>query len=344
MRITISGSRVDLQTKILVEPEKWNNDSQKIKGDDPLVREYNDTLLALASKAWSYFNDALKRKEIITPIGVKNFILNKDQPKQGLLESFDFHIGNLQLRVGLDVAPRTLNNYFSVKRKLEVFLPIKYNTQDIALSSLNKDIVADFDLYLRKKGLKHNAVIKNMQNFRSLLKICIKNGWLEKDPFVFYSFRLDDTERGYLSPNELAIMEGFNFTSERLQHVRDIFVFCCYTGLAYADVSKLNKSHVEESEDGITWIKLNRTKTKSRSVIPLLPRAREILDKYSSWAKTDPEKKLLPVISNQNLNKYLKEVAELCGISKRVSMLSRRNNNEHWGTISICTGRQEYFS
>ena len=148
----------------------------------------------------------------------------------------------------------------------------------------------------------------------------MKNGWLEKDPFAHYKFSLDDTERGYLSTIELKAMEEITIPTDRLDHVRDIFIFCCYTGLAYADVSKLNNSHIEVGQDGIIWIKLNRTKSKSRSVIPLLPRAREILDKYSQFAKTNPEKKLLPVISNQNLNKYLKEIAVLCGITKRVSM------------------------
>jgi site-specific recombinase XerD len=181
----------------------------------------------------------------------------------------------------------------------------------------------------------HNAVIKNMQNLRSVVRICMKHGWLEKDPFVHYKFTLDDTERGYLSLVELKVMEEVSLFSERLDHVRDVFIFCCYTGLAYADVSKLSKTHFEDGEDGITWIKLNRTKSKSRSVIPLLPRAREILDKYQQVANSNIEKKLLPVISNQNLNKYLKEVAELCGITKRVSMHLAR----HTFATSVTLGK-----
>jgi site-specific recombinase XerD len=130
-------------------------------------------------------------------------------------------------------------------------------------------------------------------------------------------------------------MEEVSLPSERLDHVRDVFIFCCYTGLAFADVSKLNKAHFEDGEDGITWIKLNRTKSKTRSVIPLLPRAREILEKYSNHAKGNFEKKLLPVISNQNLNKYLKEIAVLCGIQKRVSMHLAR----HTFATSVTLGK-----
>ena len=335
MRITINGQRAELKTGVTIEPDLWDKESQSITGSSPLIKQYNATLVGFATQAWTCYSKAITNKEAITAASVKNFILNKDQPKNGLLEAFMFHVANLKLRVGLDVAARTINNYLSVQRKLELYIPLKFGSADIPLSKLNKDIIADFDLYIRKQGLKHNAVVKNMQNFRSLLKVCMKHGWLEKDPFVYYSFRLDDTERGYLSPGELKTMEEILLPSDRLDHVRDIFIFCCYTGLAYADVSKLSKSHIEVGEDGIIWIKLNRSKTKSRSVIPLLPRAREILDKYNNYAETNAGKKLLPVISNQNLNKYLKEVAVLCGITKRMSMHLAR----HTFATTVTLGR-----
>jgi len=335
MRITIDSVRAEVSTHISIEPEQWDMETQRVKGNTDLIKEYNNRIINLTTSAWNYYNEATKSKEVFRAKDIKDAVLNKKTSKLTLLGAFDYQISNLSKRVGLDVSPKTVKNYEAVRNKLKLFIPDFFKHPDVNLNELTSSVIAEFDFYMRKKGLKHNAVIKNMQNLRSVVRICLKHGWLEKDPFVYYSFRLDDTERGYLSPGELKTMEEILLPSDRLDHVRDIFIFCCYTGLAYADVSKVSKSHIEQGEDGIIWIKLNRSKTKSRSVIPLLPRAREILDKYSKYAATNPEKKLLPVISNQNLNKYLKEVAVLCGISKRMSMHLAR----HTFATTVTLGR-----
>jgi site-specific recombinase XerD len=336
MRITIDGERVSLATNVFVIPEFWDKDKQVIKGNDPVAKENNDTLLYFHSKALNHYNDCLRRDKDISAAGIRDMILKTDKPVHTLLEVFSYHISNLKARVGFDISVNTVKKYRTVETKLKVFLIKKISRTDINLSELNHKFITELDMYMKvDEGLKHNAVIKNMQQFKGVIRICMQNGWLEKDPFSNYKMALKDTERGYLTLQELKLMEEVSLPSERLDHVRDVFIFCCYTGLAFADVSKLNKAHFEQGEDGITWIKLNRTKSKTRSVIPLLPRAREILEKYSNRAQVNSEKKLLPVISNQNLNKYLKEIAVLCGIQKRVSMHLAR----HTFATSVTLGK-----
>ncbi len=298
MRITINGQRVSFTTNIFIQPKLWDNAKQKVKGNSDLVKEYNNKILYFTSAAWNHYNDAFRKDKAISPETIRDLLLNKSRPIHTLMEVISYHIENLTKRVELDISVNTVKKYKTIERKIKVFLQKKYSRSDINLSDLSHKFIVEFDLYMKTEGLKHNAAIKNLQQLKSVIRVCVQNGWLEKDPFTNYKLSLKDTERGYLTAAELKVMEEVLLPSERLEHVRDIFIFCCYTGLAYADVSKLNSSHIEKGQDGIVWIKLNRTKSKSRSVIPLLPRAREILDKYSHYAKTNPEKKLLPVISN----------------------------------------------
>lgn len=320
MRITINGKRTEITTNISIAVDLWDKDKQRVKGNTTLTKEYNNNLLNLTAAAWNYYNEAFRKNQLISGDTVRDLILGKNKPVYTLLEVFRYEIENMEKRVGFDISVNTVKKYRTVETKLKLFLQKTMKRADINLSELNHKFITQLDMYMKvEEGLKHNAVIKNMQQFKRVIRVCIQNGWLEKDPFASYKMSLKDTERGYLSLQELKVMEEVQLSSKRLDHVRDIFIFCCYTGLAYADVSKLHKAHFEEG-DGVTWIKLNRTKSKTRSVIPLLPRAREILEKYRSYAKTNATNKVLPVISNQNLNKYLKEVAEACGITKRVSM------------------------
>src|SRR5450432_2213112 len=228
MRITIDGERAEINTNIPVKPEQWDMEIQRVKGNSDLIKEYNNRIINLTTSAWNHYNEATKQKEVFRAKDIKDAILNKKESKLTLLGAFEFQITNLSKRVGLDVSPKTVKNYEAVRNKLKLFIPECLKKQDLNLNDLTTSTVAEFDLYMRRKLLKHNAVIKNMQNLRSVIRICMKHGWLEKDPFVHYKFSLDDTERGYLSPGELKVMEEIILLNDRLDHVRDIFVFCCY--------------------------------------------------------------------------------------------------------------------
>ncbi len=321
MRVTINSKRAAFSTNILLLPEQWDAMKQQVRGNSPLARELNSLMHTFTTLAWNAYNENLRHNSVNTPEAIRDIVLNKNRSKTSYLDAFEYQIDNLKSRVGFDIAINTVKKYETARRKLIVFLKAVYGRDDILLSELTPKIISELDLFMRtKEKLKHNAVIKNMQQFNRVIRISMDNDWIDKDPFAKYSFKTDDTERGYLSAKELSLMEQINLPSKRLEHVRDVFVFCCYTGLAYVDVSKLSPSHIETDANGIGWIRINRTKSKTRASIPILPKAQEILNKYADLRPVGGYKHLLPVISNQNLNKYVKEIAELCGIKKRVSM------------------------
>jgi len=321
MRITASGKRISFTTNQFIEPKLWDKDRQRIKGTTPLVKQINDLLLTLRTSALNHYNDFIKKAIPVTPQAIRDLIFQKNKPAHTLLEAFTFHIQNLKTRVGFDTAINTVKKFQTTESKLKTFLPAIFGRADIHLFEINQKFIADFDLYMRSEGkLKNNTVVKNMMILKRVMYVCVQNGWLDKQPFGTYSCKLDETDRGYLTALELSLMENVQLPSKRLEQARDIFIFCCYTGLAYVDVSKLNHSHFEKQPDGSNWIKIARTKTQSKALIPMLPKAQAILNKYTDSISGIEQQKVLPIISNQNLNKYLKEVAEKCGVNKRVSM------------------------
>lgn len=320
MRITINGERTSFSTNIFLQPSDWDQDKQKMKGRSPLALEINTALTNLTTAAWSAYNDFLKREIPPAPESIRDRITSKNKTYTTLMEAMSYQLSNMRARIGHDLTIGTLKKYLTLETKLQTWLKNSLNRTDIPLYDLNYKLIVEFDVFMRTtQSLKHNAVAKNMQQFKHIINECLKNDWIQKDPFQNYKCTIIETDRGYLTKAELDILEQTKLPSRRLEQVRDLFVFCCYTGLAYADLSKLSRYHFEIGEEGYEWINLNRTKTKSKSIIPLFPQAKEILNKYSyrTWGIGD---RLLPVISNQNLNKYLKEIGKLCSITKRLSM------------------------
>lgn len=188
------------------------------------------------------------------------------------------------------------------------------------LYDLNMEFIRSFEGYLRSvRGCNHNSTMKYIKNFRTIILMAIENEWLRKDPFSAYKVTLQKVEVTPLTLEELERMEKKEFDSDRLSRVRDVFVFCCYTGYSYSDVAKLAPENVVPDEQGDLWIRSSRTKTKIKEDVPLLPQAGRLIAKY----KNDPEclyrSRLLPVLSNQKYNEYLKEIAVLCGISTKLT-------------------------
>lgn len=319
MRISHEGNRVNFPTGIEIKSDQWDISHQKIKGNNPLTQKYNSHLLTLTAEAWEVYNNSIKINKPITSKAIKEGILSKDKPNHTIVEAFEYQISNLRARIGNDIAPNTVKKYETCERKVTEFLQKGLNRDDIYLHELSGKFIFQLDAYLRtKQGLHHNAVVKNMQQLKRVIKVAVQNEWLDHDPFTGYSTAPKETDRGFLTNEELTALEVLPLESKRLERVRDLFVFSCYTGLAYADASKLSHSHIMKDENGIEWITLSRTKSKTRATIPILPKAKAILEKYGKADHQDAGT-LLPVISNQNLNKYLKEIAIRAGINKRVS-------------------------
>jgi len=219
----------------------------------------------------------------------------------------------------------TLERYKTSLSHTVEFMKWKYKMTDIDIRNINHEFITNYDFFLRSvRKCANNTTIKYIKNFRKIILICIANGWLEKDPFVRYKVRLKAVERVFLFEEELRTVMQKEFTIERLNQVKDIFMFSCFTGLAYSDVKKINPKNIITGIDGKKWLFINRTKTGNASSIPLLPTALEILAKYEQHSVCKSQNKLLPVLSNQKTNSYLKEIADICGIQKQLTFHTAR--------------------
>lgn len=214
----------------------------------------------------------------------------------------------------------------TTQKYVKQFLKEKMKTSDLFLSQLNYKFLTDFEYFLLKhqpkdhhKPCGNNTVMKHIERLRKMVNIALKNEWLEKDPFAKFKKTFTKTNRECLTELELKTIEAKEFKIERLRFVKDLFVFSCYTGLAYIDVMQLTPRSITLGIDGETWLFTSRQKTDTNVKIPLLPKALEIIEEYKDHPKAKADETLFPVISNQKLNSYLKEIADLCGITKNLT-------------------------
>ena len=211
----------------------------------------------------------------------------------------------------------TVEKYDRCCRRLENFLSNIYNIGDIAVKDINHMFITDFENYLRTScKCGENTTAKFIQTFKTVVILAKNNGWIYSDPFANYKIRIKRVDRGYLTEQEIQTMLKKKFASKRLEQVRDIFIFSCLTGLAYIDLKNLTKEDIQIAFDGKPWIMTSRQKTDTPVRVPLLKIPQDILKKYDGKL---PKGQLLPVLSNQKLNSYLKEIADLCGITKNVT-------------------------
>ena len=202
----------------------------------------------------------------------------------------------------------------------------KYKVDDLDIRKLNYQFMTNYEFWLKSvRKCDHNTSMKYLSNFKKIVNICIKSGWLDRDPFVGFKMTKREVERPFLVDEELNRIIDKTFLMPRMSQVRDIFIFCCYTGLAYADVEKLTREEITTGIDGEKWIWTSRQKTESTTRIPLLPPALEILDRYKADPQCLNRKRLLPVLSNQKMNTYVKEIADACNITKKMTCHTARH-------------------
>ncbi len=200
------------------------------------------------------------------------------------------------------------------------FLQWKFGVSDFDITAIDHAFITDYEYFLRSfRKCGNNTAVKYIKNFKKIIRICIANGWLEKDPFANYKSKVREVEREFLSQEEVEAIYTKKFATDRLNLVSDIFIFSCFTGLAYIDVKNLTQSNISLGIDGKRWIFTHRQKTESPSRIPLLQIPEEIIQKYATNPQCLNEERLLPVLSNQKMNSYLKEIAGVCGINKELT-------------------------
>ena len=319
-RITINGRRLDNSTGKFVDPTKWHPEMSKMRGNAEEARLINGHLDNLRTKILIAEKELNKKDIPVNLETLKNMLLGTKERQRLLVPIFEEHNNKIKELLGIEYAPGTYERYQTSLKHTKDFLNWKYNISDIDITKIDHAFITDYEFYLRSvRKCANNTAVKYIKNFNKIIKLCLANDWLDKNPFANYKSKVKEVERVYLSEVEIQNIINKDFKTERLSLVRDIFLFSCFTGLAYIDVKNLTKSHISIGIDGAQWIFTHRQKTETASKIPVLPVTQMIIDKYANHPKSNNEDRLLPILTNQKMNAYLKEIAAVCEIEKELT-------------------------
>ncbi|MEO2062275.1 MAG: site-specific integrase [Christiangramia sp.] len=318
LRITVNGRRCELSIKRKIPLKSWNSKTGCMKGRAGEAGDFNRYLNTIRNRIDRIYEDLVKEKADFTVETIRDIYTGRNKDRKMLLEIFQEHNDQVENLIGKDFAYGTFERYRTAKKHVEEYIFKEYRLKDIPVKNVDHSFITGFEYFLKtKRKCSHNTAVKYITNFKKIIRIAIANNWISRDPFLHWKAKLKIVDREFLSEDEIQKLIQKEFQTDRLDLVKDIFLFSCFTGLAYADVKKLSENNLVIGIDGNKWIKVNRTKTDSRTNIPLLPTALEIIKKYSD--RPDASTKLLPILTNQKMNAYLKEIGDLCKIRKNLT-------------------------
>ncbi|MBL7838522.1 MAG: site-specific integrase [Cyclobacteriaceae bacterium] len=336
MRISLMNKRLTLATKIFVKSNEWSDEGGKLKTNSEEARRVNKMLEAFKMRAFDYQRELMNEGKDVSLENMKAKWYGLTLEKvQMLMDVFKEHNEQMKALIGQEFSPLTFERYETSYRHTQEFMRWKYKVDDIDIKKLNYEFISNYEFWLKSvRKCDHNTTVKYLSNFKKIVHICIKHGWLDKDPFVGFKMTKREVERPFLVEEELTRIFNENFKMPRLRQVRDIFIFCCYTGLAYADVKKLTREEITTGIDGKKWIWTSRQKTETTTRVPLMARALEILERYKDDPQCVNQGRLLPVLSNQKMNNYLNEIADACSITKKMTFHTARHTFATTVTLS----------
>lgn len=322
VRITVNNEQTDLSTKQKCNLGLWNAEIGRMNGKSEEARELNAFLDLIEQKVYASKRKLMEMDVEVTADRIRCLVQDRpiDQDRHTIMEAFKLHNEQMKQLVGIDFAEGTMERYQTSYDHTLRFLQHRYKVSDLDLTKLDYEFIVEYEFWLKtERKCSHNTTMKYLSNFEKIVHICLAKKWLRADPFLGYKKSKKPVDKIPLSEIELKAIASKQFTTDRLGAVRDIFLFSCFTGLAYADTQKLKKEDVFIGVDGNKWINCKRQKSKSSSRIPLLPVAERLLAKYAEDPFCLETGKLLPVKSNQKMNAYLKEIADVCGINKTLT-------------------------
>ena len=325
-RVTINGTRCELATQRTLPPEKWNTKSGKVVGNSAEIKSLNEHLQMFRNSIYEYYREMQTLRMPVNTTSLRNLMTGHTESVKTIGEIFISHNEKMKSRIGQEYALATYKRFETTLKHIQEFLNYRFKQKDIAVSEIDLKMLIDFEYYLKNtKKCNHNSALKYVKLFKKIVRVALAEGFIVRDPFMNYRAKFQPVERDYLNEEELNRLEDREFKSERLELVRDLFVFSCYTALSYIDLVTLTKDQLEKDSKGRTWIHMFRTKTNVRTQLRLFPKAIEILKKYKDHPVSANKGTLLPSMSNQKLNAYLKEIAALCEIKKHLTFHSARH-------------------
>jgi len=317
LRITINGSRAQMSISRSIPLNKWSSSKGRAKGNSKESKEINDHIDKLTYNLNKIHQNFMDSAQLITPNKMIRALNGIDDSDRKALEVFKEHNENLDQLIGKDISKASAQRYWTCHNHIKQFIKEYYKEDDYRLKDIDYSFITKFEHFLKtKRNCNHNSALKYVNNFKKIIRIALANKWMDHDPLINYRVKFEPVEREFLSQEEVDTLWSKELHFDRLILVRDMFVFSCYTGLAYSDVEKLSKSDITLGIDGGRWIRINRTKTGTKSSIPLLPVAEQILERYADHPEVENSERMIPVFSNQKSNAFLKEIAIMCGITK----------------------------
>jgi site-specific recombinase XerD len=317
LRITVDGQRAEVAVSRKFDPSRWDTHLGRAIGTKADAKALNSYLEGVQGKLHELHRQMTEADANTTAETLKNRFIGKVEKARTLITVFEDHNQKMKSLVGQEFEKSTLQRYETALMHTKEFMQWQHNVTDIPITKINFAFLNDFEYYLRSvRKCANNSAIKYIKNLGKIVRICLGNGWLTVDPYLNYKPKTKAVHRDVLTKEELDRLIKKKFDIERLRVVRDVFVFCCYTGLAYVDVHKLKRSELVKGIDGDLWIYTSRKKTDTLSRIPVLPAALSVIESYNDHPQCIAEDSLLPVMSNQKMNAYLKEIADLCKINK----------------------------
>lgn len=333
LRIFLGGEMTNFgTTKIFVKKSLWSNATSRLRGRTTEALSVNAALDAISTTLYGIYRK-YENDESLSLDLIRTVYFGKNREFTSFLPVFDKFLEDIKQRVGKTIGADSLQKYSVLRRHFAEFLMYKYSRKDIGLNEFTPAVVQDFHLYMSTvAGCAYNTSVKKVKTLKTITIYAQKRGFLLHDPFVNHHFHMEPVDRGFLTDEEILRVANKNLGIQRLELVRDIFIFSCFTGLAYIDVSNLTPNHIVTMDDK-QWIMTKRQKTSVETNVLLLDIPRAIIAKYSH--KTYRDGKLFPVLTNQKTNSYLKEIADLCGIKKKLTFHLARHT---FATMSLSKG------
>ena len=332
-RITIDGKESRFGMKKNIDPKLWNVKEGKATGKSSESSEINALLEKTKAGIHKIYRDVQERENAVSAEKVKNIFLGIDSKQYMLLKAFDEHVEEKFNLIGKRIVKSTYHRYYYLRIRLSEFLTEKYHLSDIPLREINYQFIRDFEMYLLTvRGNKQSTIAQYLINLKKIVELAYKNEWIFRNPFINYKIEDEKSERGYLTQREVEILMNWKL-DKKLERTRDVFIFCCFTGLSYIDVFKLTKEKINLSIDGQQWIMGKREKTDMDYFIPMMEIPKKILEKYKN--ETFKDGKLLPVKVSLTVNRHLKEISEICGINKHLTFHLSRHT---FATLTMSKG------
>jgi site-specific recombinase XerD len=335
-RITVDGIPKELSLKREWYEFRWDQNTGRAKGNKEDALKLNAYLDVFSASIYAAKSTLMLSGKEVTSQAIKEIISGNDKIKRPFLAHvFTDHNNEIKSLIGKDYAPKTYQKYITTYNHVDAFVKFKYGQPDVDVIDLNYEFIKDFSVWLKTaKKLNQNSANKYLTTLKSVVLECKRKKWISDNPFAEFAIKTVTPEIHPLYRDELAAIENKTFSIERLNVVKDAFLFSCYTGLAYVDICNLQRHQIVTGVDGEKWIMTQRQKTQTPQRVPLLPTALEIIAKYHDHIKCIDSHSVLPLFSNQKMNAYLKEIADVCGIGKKLTFHIARHTFATTVTLS----------